>query len=405
MPIPTPVAHGFPLRLRPEARLGVLDITKYFGPTSGGIKTYLLEKSRYVATRPYLRQILVVPGTDDRITTESGARTYHLKGPRIPGHPPHRLLLSANRLRRIIEHECPDVIEIGSALAVPWVARFANRFARVPTVWFYHSHLPRIAAPDPWSTGLGTRVLEAVMARGVRALGDRFPRVICASDYAAAELAKAGLDPARVSKVPLGVDLALFQPDRRFRAIETRRARKLPEAPIALYAGRFAAEKGLDLILDAWAEVERRTGFRLALLGDGPRTAVLRAHRYADRVLWLPYERDRDRLADLLAAVDLTIAPGRFETFGLAALESLASGTPVLASSDGGAAELVAKSGAGARFEVGDAACVAETMVRLAQTDLSALGRLGRAHAEQHHSWDGALKRLFKVYQQIRAVA
>ncbi|MGH7533003.1 MAG: hypothetical protein ACREL4_06910, partial [Gemmatimonadales bacterium] len=46
---------------RPGAALAILDVTKYFGPTTGGIRTYLLEKARYVSERPALRQVMVLP--------------------------------------------------------------------------------------------------------------------------------------------------------------------------------------------------------------------------------------------------------------------------------------------------------------------------------------------------------
>ena len=67
--------------LRPDAQLGVLDITEWFGSTSGGIRTYLLQKALYVAARPWLRQVLTVPGSRDAITEEDGVRMYRLQGP------------------------------------------------------------------------------------------------------------------------------------------------------------------------------------------------------------------------------------------------------------------------------------------------------------------------------------
>jgi hypothetical protein len=55
----------FPTPLRPGADLAVLDVTKYFGDRTGGIRTYLLEKARYVAAHPDFRQTMVVPGPQD----------------------------------------------------------------------------------------------------------------------------------------------------------------------------------------------------------------------------------------------------------------------------------------------------------------------------------------------------
>ena len=219
------------------------------------------------------------------------------------------------------------------------------------------------------------------------------------SDFVARELERQGVD--RVVRVSLGVDLARFHPGRRAAAAETRRRHGLPEGPLAVYVGRLAAEKEVDLLLAAWREVERRTGARLVLVGDGP--ARRRLHRSAgsERLHWLPFEQDRDRLADLLAAVDLAVAPCSIETFGLSALEALASGTPLLSADRGGVAETVTRSGAGALFPSGDAGALADQAERLFRGDLAALGAAGRRHAEAHHGWDAVLNRIFHVYREI----
>src|SRR5262245_47301195 len=117
---------------RPKARLTVLDVTKWFGETSGGVKTYLTEKSAYVRSQPELRHVVAVPGTEDSITDNDGVRTYRLRGPSIPTQPQYRFLLATRSLRRIIAHERPDIIEVGSQFFVPWVARLAARGRATP---------------------------------------------------------------------------------------------------------------------------------------------------------------------------------------------------------------------------------------------------------------------------------
>src|SRR5689334_14273878 len=73
-----------PPRLRPGAGVGVLDITEFFGDTTGGVRTYLLQKARYVQRRPELRQAIVVPGARDEILEADGVRCYRLHGPAVP---------------------------------------------------------------------------------------------------------------------------------------------------------------------------------------------------------------------------------------------------------------------------------------------------------------------------------
>jgi hypothetical protein len=143
-----PRPHQFPATLRPEAGLSVLDITKYFGEKTGGIRTYLLEKARYVEANLSLRQVLIVPGPEDTLTESGGVRAYRLRGPRIPTEEAYRFLLATRTTHRILDHERPDIVEVGSPFFVPWITRRANRDLKAPMVWFFHTHLPRQSVED-----------------------------------------------------------------------------------------------------------------------------------------------------------------------------------------------------------------------------------------------------------------
>lgn len=393
------VLDELPPRLRADARLGVLDITKYFGTTSGGIKTYLLEKARYVGPRPDLRQVMVLPGAEDDITTGDGSRTYRLRGPRIPTHEPYRFLLATRSLKRILEHESPDLIEVGSPFLVPWLTKLANRRLQAPMVWYYHSHLPRLAMPDPATGSIAQHMTSRLLSRYVRLLGGQFPVVFCASQFSASALAAQGV--ARVVRVPLGVDVRHFTPNRKEYMRATRQHAGLWSGPVALFAGRFAPEKRVEVILEAWPEIERRTGCRLAMLGGGPAAESLRRHRHANRVTWLPWEGDRERFADILAAVDVYVAPGPAETFGLSALEAMASGTPVLSVDSGAVSELVVRGNAGVLYADGSVESVIESATRLLSGDLAATGARARRLADQEHGWDQVLGQLFARYGDL----
>jgi alpha-1,6-mannosyltransferase len=118
-------------------------------------------------------------------------------------------------------------------------------------------------------------------------------------------------------------------------------------------------------------------------------------------VRWIPYQADREQLADLLAACDLYVAPGPAETFGLSALEAMASGLPVLSVDAGGVADRVRASGAGALYAPGDVHACIEAATSLLRGDLAALGRTARAFAERHHGYRQAFDQIFEVYRQI----
>ena len=392
---------ALPPRLRPGAELGVLDITEFFGETTGGVRTYLLQKARYVQRRASLRQTIVVPGARDEILEASGVRCYRLHGPAVPTQKPYRFMLATRSTSRIVAHERPDLIEVGSTWFAPWLVHLATRRMDVPAVWFYHSNVPRVIAPWPETAGAVRRSAAGLAWKYFRRLGRMVRATLAPSDFVARELERVGIE--RVVRVALGVDLERFHPDRRLHAAATRARHGLPDGPLAMYVGRLASEKEVDLLLTAWRQVERRTGARLAIVGDGP--SRRRLHRLAgsDRIFWLPFQQDRDQLADLLAAVDLAVAPCSIETFGLSAIEALASGTPLLSADRGGVAETVARSAAGATFASGDAGDLAEQAERLLRGDLAALGARGRRHAEAHHGWDAVLDRIFDVYRSILA--
>jgi alpha-1,6-mannosyltransferase len=365
------------------------------------VRTYLLEKARYVQRNPSIRQILVVPGPQDAILEGGGVRCYRLRGPHIPTQKPYRFMLATESTSRIVAHERPHLIEVGSAWCAPWLVHLATRRLDVPAVWFYHSNFPRIICPRPAASGPLRRAASAAAWRYVRRLGRLVHTTIAPSETVVRELHAAGLE--NVVRVPLGVDLDRFNPARRTRAAETRRRLGLPAGRLGMYVGRIAAEKDLDVLIAAWRRVEQRTGARLVIVGHGPARRTLQSAPGGDRVIWLPYQRDRDQLADLYAAADLAVAPGPAETFGLAALEALASGNPILSVDQGGVAETVRQSGAGMLYSSGDPAHLAEVAEHLLGADLGALGAIGRRYAESHHSWTAIFDRLFAVYRGVLA--
>lgn len=387
---------------RPQATLAVLDSTEWFAPTSGGIRTYLLQKERYVATRPWLRHALVVPWAVDGIVEREGARWYECAGPRVPRNAPYRLLLSVQRMRRVLAHERPDIIEIGSPAIVPWVIFRALGQRDVPVVNFFHSHFPQLlqgsrTPPSAWRSALrdGAWWYARRMDRRVRA-------TIAASRFVADDLERAGV--RNVTRIPLGVDLALFTPERRAHAAQVRAQWQLPpDVPLMTFIGRFAHEKELTVLMQAWPEIRRRTGAALVMAGDGPEKAALLAQLGgAGGVHWLPFIGDQARVADLQAASSVYLATSPHETFGLSPLEAMACGTPVLAANGGGVPEHVHASGAGATFTPGDAADLVEQAVALLGSDLPAHGARARAFAVSEHSWESVFDRIFALYERVR---
>jgi alpha-1,6-mannosyltransferase len=374
--------------------LTVLDITKWYGERSGGVRTYLDEKQRYVAGRPDVRHVLVIPGERDQMVDDGNTRCYRIRGPRIPSQRQYRFLLAPRTLRRIIEREQPDIIEVGSPIFVPWITRFAARRRNIPLVGFYHTDIRASLAP------LLGRLARPTSGFYVRLLDRLFATTFVASETSEAELRRAGA--TRLTRVGLGADLEVFHPRHRARRTRTRALLGLPlDAPVVTYLGRLAPEKGLDVALAAWRLVEARTHATLVVMGDGPLAPALRAASARMRVRWLPFEQNRERVAMLLAASDIYLSPGPNETFGLAAVEAMACGTPLVAADRGSVAEHVRRSQAGALFEAGRAQSLADQLLSAITGSLSDAGMKARAFVQAHHSWRMAFDRIFATYDTL----
>ena len=379
------------------AELSVLDISEYYGPTSGGVRTYLHEKGRYVAARPGLRQALVVPGAEDLLFESDGVRCYHLRGPHIPFQKPYRFMLGRTSVARIMDAERPDIIEAGSSYFAPWLVRSAAAQLGIPVVWFYHGHLPRIVAPLLDRDSLGRWALSSAAVRYVRLIARHVSLVLVASDFARADLERFGITNTR--RVPLGVDADTFHPDRRERGAETRNRWQLGADPLVLYTGRLTLEKQLMTVVRAWRRV-RTPGATLVLVGAGPQARTLRAAA-GRNVRFIPFVSSREEMADLYAAADLYVAPGPAETFGLSAHEAMASGTPVLSVDEGAVAEQVRRSGAGSLYPLGDEAALASEVDSLLSADASSTALRARQFIETHHRWDVVFDQIFGIYRTL----
>ncbi len=388
---------SLPPVLRPAASLGLLDITKFYGPTTGGIRTYLHAKADWTGARPDLRHAVVVPDAMTSVGDAGGVRWYRLRGAPIPGAAPYRLLLAPGAIRAILAHERPDVIELGSHFLVPWQVLRANRRLGARVAWYAHTDLAGLAARGwgRWVRAHGWR--GAAVTRYVRALARRVDLVLAASEGFAERLREAGAP--RVEVAPLGVDLRRCHPGRRDPAA-VRARHGLADAPFAVYVGRLAREKDLAVVLRAWPEVERRTGLRLVVAGAGADAARLRRLSGAEAAAWLPFQSDPEQVADLLAAAELCVAPGPHETFGLAAAEAAACGVPVLAVDQGAVGERVMASGTGAVYPRDDAAALVAGAVAVLEAG-APLRLRARAFAERHLGWDAAFERLFAIHRDL----
>jgi D-inositol-3-phosphate glycosyltransferase len=198
-----------------------------------------------------------------------------------------------------------------------------------------------------------------------------------------------GADPDRIEVLPPGVDHRLFSPGDRAAA----RARLgHPGRRVLLFVGRIQPLKGLDLAVQALAEIDDAVLWAVGgpSGADGPdeleRVLKLAADLgVSERLLILP-PRPHGELVDYYRAADVCLVPSRTESFGLVALEAAACGTPVVAASVGGLRSIVSDGDTGLLVEGRDPLEWA-TAVALLLDDSELAGSMGAQAAARSGQW------------------
>jgi len=181
--------------------------------------------------------------------------------------------------------------------------------------------------------------------------------------------------------------------------------------PFALFVGRLASNKGLLTLIDAFAEIAHEDpAGHLVLVGEdgGARPAVearVRSLGLERRVHILGHVEDEPLLAAAYREARLTVLPSDYEAFGLVLLESLARGTPVVATRVGGIPEVVDDERAGLLVPPGSAPELARALHAVwTDRDLARrLGDYGRTQVVPRFTWESLADRLDALYREVVA--
>lgn len=359
----------------------LVDTTLFYSPTSGGVKRYLNAKHHWLAAHSRWQHTLVVPGKRDR-TERGGVCT--LAGYPVPGSFNYRLPLDPRRWVRLLDALVPDLIEAGDAFHPAWAAVHVARRRGIALAAFYHSNLPQII-----SRRVGGHLSARALERYVSWLYERFNVVFAPSRLMRDLLV--GLGVHQAVHQPLGVDAEVFQPQRRGNWLRERLG-LAPTARVLVYAGRFAGEKNLPVLLDAFARLG--APYHLLLIGGD------RQGRPAGNVTTVPYRRDSIELAEWLASADALVHAGTKETFGLVIVEAMACGRPVVAMRAGAVPEFVDQR-VGMLAEPGSGARLAEAIAGLYERDIEELGANARARVLRKFTWDRAFQGQVATYNAL----
>jgi glycosyltransferase involved in cell wall biosynthesis len=360
----------------------ILHLNPFFFPYAGGIERRILEIGRRHARR---HEVFLLTAQLPDTEPQEDVQGIHVT--RLPSrfrlkrfyNPP---LVSSPGLREAIRLVQPDVID----LHFRWSPSYAKAFqkSKAARVFTYH---------NTYGEGSGTLgFLSRINDRWTRRYIRKSHRINCVSRFIWDDLKAHGFPEDRFALVPNGVDAA------QLRATQGTAPAGAQDRLVGV--GRLVRVKGYDTLIRALPDLDAR--LRLTLCGEGPEKAALQrlaqqlgVQDRVDLPGWVP---EADKLA-LLARCRAFVHPARFEAFGLAPLEALAMGAPVVSSNVGGLPEVVGD--AGVLIGPDDPKALAHAIAQV-DTDEALRARLQGAAATQcaRFSWDAVAQKQLKIYEQ-----
>ena len=417
-------------------------ITNYYHKTSGGISTVynrLLEE----ANRHEREVCLIVPGERDELEVVSEfGKIYYVKASKSPIFDrryrlimPWQYLSENSPVRKILESELPDVIEIADKYTLSYLAGFIKRggFKTLNRPMLVHLSCERM--DDNLRAFVSEKSAFAWLAKNVMGnyVAPMFDYHFANSAYTAQELLGAvengndappnkcwryfKADKQKFAETVFvsncGVDDNLFNAGRKNKA---NRRQILSEtgisedATVLLYAGRISPEKNVELLykmmrqlINIFNKDNGNRDYQLLIAGDGPQTEWLkiRLGRFASgHFKFLGHLTDKEQLANLYANADVFIHPNPREPFGIAPLEAMASGTTVVVPTSGGVLSYATDENAwiAPPNAEGFSAAVRDIFNNPAERERKTTNAL---ETVQNFTWERSFERCFDLYDEL----
>jgi len=314
---------------------------------------------------------------------------------------------TARRLETVIDEVRPDLLHAHSPVLDALPAWWVGRKRRLPVVYEVRA-LWEDGAVDHGTTHEGSlryRLSKALETFALR----RATRVTTICQGLKREIAGRGVPPERIEVIGNGVDITAFRSGGAADPELLRRLR-LEGSTVLGFIGSFYGYEGLELLVDAFAELSgRNEKLRLLLVGGGPQEASLRdrveQHGLRDKVILTGRVPHRE-VAAHYDAIDLLVYP-RLKTrltehvTPLKPLEAMAQGRLLLASDVGGHHELIRDGENGFLFRAGDAGDLAAKVESLlaSREQWPAVCRRARAFVERERTWKASVARYAAVYE------
>ena len=333
-------------------------VTETYPPEVNGVALTVQGLEQGLRNRGH--EVALVRPRQDGDVVEAGAGTLLVRGAGLPRYPGLKFGLPATRqLLRRWRDARPEAIYVATEGPLGWSALRAARRLGIPAATGFHTRF------DEYMRDYGAAFLQATALRWMRRFHNGGDATLVPTRELQAFLRSQGF--SKVVRLPRAVDVAQFDPrlrDERLRAAWG----VAPEGFAAIYVGRIAPEKNLDLAVRAFRELQRtRPDARFVWVGDGPAREAL--ERDNPDFVFCGLQRG-EALARHFASGDLFVFPSHSETFGNVTLEALASGVPTVAFDYGAAREYLRDGVHGAALCDGDDAGFVDAVVRLGGDDV-----------------------------------
>ncbi|MFG2845041.1 glycosyltransferase [Kitasatospora sp. NPDC048296] len=362
--------------------LTIVRLANFVTPVSGGLRTALRHLGTGYRAAGH-RPVLIVPGERRTVEETGQGLVVTLPGPVLPASGGYRLLADRRAVAAELTRLSPDRLEVSDRTTLRWTGAWARRHG-VRSVMVSHESATGVlrtwGLPGPLASAAADR-LNAATARA-------YDSVLCTTDWAAAEFRRIGVP--NLVRAPLGVDLDAMRPLPPAERAAERARYAAPDDALLVLCSRLSAEKRPERAVEALARLRARgLPAVLVVAGTGPlrKRLAARAARLRLPVRFLGHLNRREALARLLGCADVVLAPGPVETFGLAAMEALACGTPVAVSRSSALPGLIGLAGVAAVDTGAGFACAVRELLRRPEGTRRAAAR---AQAERY-GWSTAV--------------
>lgn len=251
------------------------------------------------------------------LSVHDGVSEYTVPGVPLIGYPGIQMGLPVYfRLKRMFEKFQPDVVHVATEGPLGIASLLAAKKLGLPVTSTFHTNF------QLYCEDYGAKWLTQTMLRFLRWFHNSCALTFVPSQDLIEDLRKSEFE--RLFYLGRGVDRKLFDPGRRNDALRKSWGAQSDDAPVAIYVGRAAAEKGIPLAIQAFEALQKRIPeARMVVVGDGPVKEKMQAQFPEVHFAGMRYGED---LGEHYASADLFLFASTSETFGNVVTEAMTSG-------------------------------------------------------------------------------